>query len=109
MANFPRRSKSILSKTWLFPILTSLPFGSDTEASLSPTLKCQPKGVPDCISHNPTDTSYQQKPYILLELTIYKVISLQVYLTIPGSKWGKYLVSSLVHGILKSSPRVLLQ
>ena len=38
-----------------------------------------------------TETLHQQKPYIPLELTIYKVISLRVYLTIPGSNWGKYL------------------
>ena len=91
MANLPKRSILILSKTQLFHTLTSLPLGSNTEASLSPTLKCQPKGVLDYISHNPTNTLHQRKPYILLELTIYEVISLRVYLTIPGSNQGKYL------------------
>ena len=44
------------------------------------------------------------------ELTLFEVISLRLYLTNPGSNWGKVpKVSSLVHGILKSSPRVLLQ
>ena len=65
VAIFPRRSLPILSKTWLFHTFASLPLGSNTETSLSPTLKCQPKGVPDCISHNPTHTLHQQKPYIL--------------------------------------------
>ena len=32
-----------------------------------------------------------------------------LYLTNPGSNWGVPRISSLVHGILKSSPRVLLQ
>ena len=68
MANIPRRTKPILSKTWLFHMLASLPLGFDTETSLLLILKCQPKGVPDRISHDPTDALHQQKPFILLEL-----------------------------------------
>ena len=35
-----------LSKTRTIPASTALPLGTDTEASLSPALKCQPNGVP---------------------------------------------------------------
>ena len=107
MANLPRRSISILCKTRLFHTLTSLPLGFNTKASLTPTLKCQSKGVLDRISHDPTNTLHQQKPYIPLELTIHKVISLRMYLTTPGSDWGStygFLLGSWYPEELPESP-----
>ena len=68
MANIPRRTKPILSKTWLFHTLASLLLGSNTKMSLLLILKCQTKGVPNHISHDPTNALHQQKPFILLEL-----------------------------------------
>ena len=47
LAIFSKRWMPILSKTQLLLALTSLPLGTNTEASLSPTLKCQSKGVPN--------------------------------------------------------------
>ena len=88
---FPRRSISFLSKTRLSLALTSLPLGSDIEVSLPPTLNASPRGFQIAYTHDPTDTLHQQKPYISLKLTIHKVISLRMYLTVPGSDWGKYL------------------
>ena len=47
IAILPGWPMPILHRPWLLPASTSLPLGTDTEASLSPALKCQPKGVPN--------------------------------------------------------------
>ena len=88
---FPKKSIPFLSNTQLSLALTSLPLGSDIGVSLPPTWNASPRGFQIAYSHDPTDTLHQQKPFILLELTLYKVISLVLYLTNPGSNWGKYL------------------
>ena len=65
----------ILSKTQLFPAMTSLPLGTDTEASLSPALNANPRGFQIATLSIPLITSYQQEPSFQLSLYS-KVISL---------------------------------
>ena len=63
MTNLPRISISILSRLgYSFRWHPSRLGPTPRQVSL-PTLKCQPKEVPDCNSHDPTDTLNQRKPF----------------------------------------------
>ena len=86
----------ILLRTQLLPASTSLPLGTDTEASLLPTLKCQPKGDLDQLTLIPINTSFLGTlPY----LSHIRGHQTRAYLTFPGPTGGKYSnFSSLVQG-----------
>ena len=84
MAIFPMSSMPILSKTQLLPALTSLPLGTDTEASLLPASNANPRGF-DIVTHNPTDNFNTSKSLPLTYPIYQQSHQSKVYLTIPGS------------------------
>ena len=91
MTNLPRRSISIPSRLGYFLRWHPSRLGLTLRQVTPPTLKCQPKGVPDHNSHDPTDTSNQRKPFFLLWTNPFWNHQSSLYLTNPGSNWGKYL------------------
>ena len=90
MTNLPRRSISILSRLGYSLRWHPSRLGPTPRQASPPTLKCQPKGVPDRNSHDPTDTPNQRKPFNSTWITLRSHQSI-LYLTNPGSNWGKYL------------------
>ena len=109
MTNLPRRSISILSRLGYSLRWHPSRLGPTPRQASPPTLKCQPKGVPDRNSHDPTDTSNQRKPFNSPWITLRSHQS-KFVLNRPRVQLGEVpRNTSLVHGILKSSPRVLLQ
>ena len=109
MANLPRRSISILSRLGYSLRWHPSRLGPTPRQASPPTLKCQPKGVPDRNSHDPTDTSNQRKPFNSPWIT-HRSHQSNFVLNQPRVWLGEVpRNTSLVHGILKSSPRVLLQ
>ena len=87
---FHRRSISILSRVGYSLRWHPSRLGPTPRQASPPTLKCQPKGVPDRNSHDPTDTLNQRKPFNSTWITLRSHQSI-LYLTNPGSNWGKYL------------------
>ena len=93
---FPDWPMPILSRTWLLPASTSLPLGTDTEASLLPTLKCQPKGDPDQLTLIPINTSFLGTLPYLSHICDHQA---RAYLIFPGPTGGNYSnFSSFVQG-----------
>ena len=110
MTNLPKRSISILSRLGYSLRWHPFHFSPTPRQASPPTLKCQSKGVPDCDSHDPTDTSNQRKPFICSLIYPFWSHQSSFVLNQPRAQLGEVpRDSSLVHGILKSSPRVLHQ